>query len=70
MVKLKISCPVCKSEDVAEIVYGEVAFNDKALIAALEKGEIHLGGCCIFNDSPAYHCNKCGKEFGKYDPNE
>ena len=61
----KILCPHCGSENIAEIVYGEVCF-DKELEEALDKGEIYLGGCCIYSDSPAYHCDKCGEEFGTY----
>lgn len=62
----KIVCPHCGSENIADIVYGEVVFDDE-LEEALKKGEIFLGGCCIYPDSPALHCNDCGKEFGKYD---
>ena len=58
----KIICPYCGSEWIADIVYGEVAFTEE-LNEALEKGEIHLGGCCIFRDSPKYHCNDCKKDF-------
>ena len=58
----KIICPHCGSEWIADILYGEPAFDD-VLNEALEKGEIHLGGCCIFRDSPKYHCNDCKKDF-------
>ena len=64
--KKKIVCPKCGSEDVAHILYG-LPLYDKTLKNALEKGEIHLGGCCIDADSPAYHCNQCGEEFGKHE---
>ena len=58
----KIICPYCGSEWIADILYGEPAFDDE-LEELLEKGEIHLGGCCIFRDSPKYHCNDCKKDF-------
>lgn len=58
----KIICPHCGSEWIADILYGEPAFDDE-LEELLEKGEIHLGGCCIFPDSPKYHCNDCKKDF-------
>ena len=64
--KKKIVCPKCGGEDVAHILYGFPLY-DEALKNALEKGEIHLGGCCIDPDSPAYHCNECDEEFGIYD---
>lgn len=38
------------------------AFDDE-LEEALQNGEIYLGGCCYYPDSPEYHCNKCGKNF-------
>ena len=67
----KIVCPYCQSENIAHIVYGEVAF-DEELNEALEKGEIHLGGCCYYNDSPKYHCNDCKKNFpeSEHDPDK
>lgn len=54
-------CPKCGGE-LVRIVYGlptEEAFE------ASERGEIHLGGCCVFDDDPEYHCNKCGKDYYK-----
>lgn len=49
-------------QHIAEIMYGEPAFDDE-LEEALQNGEIYLGGCCYYPDSPEYHCNKCGKNF-------
>lgn len=63
--KEKPNCPKCGSKNIAYIVYGEVCF-DKELNEALDKGEIYLGGCIISKDSPAYHCNDCGNEYGEY----
>lgn len=60
----KVVCPYCNSNNIAEFVYGEVVL-DEELKQDLEKGEIVLGGCCIEKDYPSYHCNKCGKDFGK-----
>lgn len=62
----KVICPYCKSNNVAEILYGMPAFTKK-LEKDLESKKIILGGCCISNDSPQYHCNDCGKEWGKLD---
>ena len=58
----KIVCPYCQSTSIAEIMYGEPVFDDE-LEEALRNGEIYLGGCCYYPDSPEYHCNKCGKNF-------
>lgn len=58
----KTICPYCGSDHIAEIIYGEMVF-DQELEDALAKKEIILGGCCIYPDSPAFHCNDCGKEF-------
>lgn len=55
-------CPHCGSAWIADILYGEPAFDDE-LEELLEKGEIYLGGCCIFSDSPKHHCNDCKKDF-------
>ena len=69
--KSKIICPKCQSTNIACIVYGEPAFDDE-LNEALEKGEIYLGGCCYYSDSPKYHCNDCKKNFpdSKHDPDD
>ena len=64
MVKSDVTCPKCHSNNVAEILYGEVVL-DTELAEALENGEVFLGGCCIFSDSPKYHCNDCKHEFIK-----
>ena len=40
----------------------------KKLEKELEQGKIILGGCCIENDSPLFHCNDCDKEWdNKFD---
>ncbi len=39
-------------------------FDPRDLEAA-ERGEIHLGGCLVFEGMPAWHCNACGHEFGE-----
>jgi len=54
-------CPIC-NERMVKIVYGmpDVDVWEKA-----EKREIFIGGCCIDEDSPNYHCYKCRKSFSK-----
>ncbi|HQR67050.1 MAG TPA: hypothetical protein PLB02_06625 [Thermoanaerobaculia bacterium] len=57
-------CPKCGSPDVAEIVYGLVQ-PDERMNAAARRGEITYGGCCVSDDDPEWHCNACGKDFGR-----
>ena len=55
-------CPKCGSRMV-KIVYG---LPGTELFKKAQKGEIFLGGCCEFEDSPKYHCNNCSKEYLMY----
>ena len=57
-------CPSCNSKNVARFLYGIQEFSGK-LIKEKEEGKIILAGCHISDDSPKYHCNDCGKEWGK-----
>lgn len=61
----KNRCPNCNSKNVAEILYGLPIYS-KELEKKLEKGKIILGGCCITNNSPLFHCNDCSKEWGVF----
>jgi hypothetical protein len=57
VVKQKHSnCPECGSENVAEIIFG---YPGEELIGQSERGEIVLGGCCVTEDDPEWHCNDC-----------
>jgi hypothetical protein len=57
----KKACPKCSNKDsVVEIVYG---FPGSDLIEMAQRGEILLGGCCIFEDAPEYYCKKCDLKF-------
>ena len=54
-------CPKCHSELILDITYGypsSEAFEDKSFFS---------GGCCVDDESPAYHCNSCGNNFGTLD---
>ena len=31
-----------------------------------KQGKFVIGGCCVSDDSPKWHCQACGYEFGKY----
>ena len=63
-----IKCPKCEYDSFAEILYGLVVTDDSELNEKLNSGKTVLGGCCIDEDSPAWHCNKCKHEWGKTDP--
>jgi hypothetical protein len=52
----KFLCPHCKSDDVIEIVYGLPA---EVTVESALRGEIHLGGCVIEEDSPNLYCKSC-----------
>lgn len=56
-------CPKCGSKNVARIMYGMLLFSDE-LMQKINSGKIILGGCCISNMDPKYHCNECGERFG------
>ena len=55
-------CPICESISIADILYGLPA-NSKDLSMALEKKRIVLGGCCVTDNDPEWHCNECGYEW-------
>ncbi len=56
-------CPNCLNKSAVPIMYGMLAveaFED------VDTGKIVLGGCCVSDQSPKWHCMNCGHEFGKY----
>ena len=38
--------------------------EDSIFVAKIRKGKVHLGGCAVSSDSPMYHCNVCGSDWG------
>lgn len=52
----KKKCPNCNSTKIIRIVYGypSAEAGEKA-----EKGLIKLGGCCVDESSPQWHCKNC-----------
>ena len=50
-------CPKCESKNLKRIVYGLPGpdFSYEGVI---------LGGCCIDEDSPDWHCEDCRWEWG------
>lgn len=53
-----LRCPQCGSSSVARILWGLPAFSDD-LQRWLDEGEVVLGGCCLPDALPAWHCNRC-----------
>ena len=67
----KKHCPICFSENTCPIVYG---YPGGDLFEQAERGEVHLGGCCIIEGlpQPDRYCNECGFEWkqGEEDVNK
>lgn len=62
--RAQIKCPRCGSTNTARILYGLPAF-DEELVAKIDAGKIHIGGCCITGFDAKYYCNDCKKKFGE-----
>ncbi len=58
------NCLNCNSENVSEIFYGYPGDMELYLKLVADK-KIHPGGCTINADSPKWHCNKCGDQWGQ-----
>jgi len=56
-------CPKCGSSRVAMILRGMPAF-DEEMERQLKNEELYLGGCCVSDCDPEYHCFACGKDVG------
>ena len=56
-------CPNCGSNKTAEIIYGMATYE---MSLQEQKGEIKIGGCCVSENDPRWHCFACGHEFGVY----
>ena len=54
-------CPKCNN-NLIEIVYG---MPSSELFEAEERGEIILGGCCVSDNDPKYHCENCDIDFSR-----
>jgi len=53
VMKTKLKCPDCSSDQVKKIVYGLPDFNN----FDFEKNEV--GGCCVGPFDPKYACSSC-----------
>ncbi len=56
-------CPKCGSTDTARILYGLPVMDEK-MKRDIAEHRICLGGCCIGDNDPKYHCFKCEADFG------
>ncbi len=56
----KPTCPKCGSTTVLPILYGLPAAE---AVEEAKRGEIALGGCCISDDSPQWHCSRCEHDW-------
>ena len=54
------SCPTCGSLSVAKILYGYPGIE---MIEDYERGDIVLGGCCVTENDPEWHCKDCEHEW-------
>jgi hypothetical protein len=63
----EIKCPNCGSQKVIEIMYGYPSGEDyDQVMNKFRKGEIFLGGCCIFESlekMPKKYCKDCETRF-------
>lgn len=63
----EVKCPTCGSQEVISIVYGYPSGDQyDELMGKHIKGEIFLGGCCIFESiekMSSKHCKVCQMNF-------
>jgi len=55
-------CPSCSSDKVLLIEYG---LPTGELFEESLQGKVFLGGCCISDESPKWHCVSCENEWGR-----
>jgi len=58
----KQRCPQCGKITGLPIAYG---LPPTEMFEQARRGEIVLGGCVIFDDSPSHACTSCGHQFGE-----
>lgn len=57
-----MECPKCGNNNIAKILYGLPAFDEK-MERDLQDGHIVLGGCEEDESNHHWHCNACKTEF-------
>lgn len=69
----KTLCIYCGSKNVRRYVYGLIRPLDKNeeindhQSADEDRDLTIVGGCMVSDESPAYRCDDCGKDFGKFE---
>ncbi|MFH0890540.1 MAG: hypothetical protein V1856_00730 [Candidatus Liptonbacteria bacterium] len=58
-------CELCGSEKVRKWIYGTHPKSAED-VQKLKNEGYAVGGDIIRNDSPAFFCDNCGKDFGAY----
>ncbi len=53
-------CPHCNCDNVAEIAFG---YPGPEMLEEAERGDIVLGGCCVTDNDPKWHCKDCEHEW-------
>ena len=56
-------CPKCQTGSPARILYG-LPDSTPELQEELSSKRVVLGGCVVSDDSTAWHCTRCGHEWG------
>lgn len=60
-------CPSCGKSPVATILYGLPAYDDE-MQQQIDSGLIKLGGCCVMESDPAWHCTHCDIDIYRKTP--
>ena len=60
-------CPHCGNREGIPIVYG---YPSMELAEEAEKGKVVLGGCCVMEDNPVYHCDRCQHQWNRSEAEE
>ena len=56
-----MKCPIC-NKTMIEIVYG---MPNSELWKKAKQKKAFIGGCCVFEHSPRFHCYNCRKSFSE-----
>lgn len=57
-------CPQCGFSNTIRIVYG---YPSSEMFELQNEGKVMLGGCCLSEHSPQYHCKDCGNQWNRED---
>lgn len=64
----RLFCPKCSSvKDVIPIEYG---LPGDEMMEEEKTGKIRLGGCCVTDDNPEWHCKACRYEWQTNHPQD